>query len=78
MCLLSSAQQNPQYTQYMYNMSVVNPAYATDDADLINLGGIYRAQWVGSVGGPTTGSFFDPFPLALAPESRLRVLHRAG
>ena len=52
------AQQNPQFTQYMYNMSVINPGYATDNSDLINLGALYRAQWVGSVGGPTTGSFF--------------------
>jgi hypothetical protein len=22
------AQQDPQYTQYMYNMNIVNPAYA--------------------------------------------------
>jgi hypothetical protein len=22
------AQQNPHYTQYMYNMNVINPAYA--------------------------------------------------
>ena len=22
------AQQDPQYTQYMYNMSIMNPAYA--------------------------------------------------
>jgi len=52
------AQQDPQFTQYMYNMSVINPAYATDDTDNINLGGFYRAQWVGSVGGPTTGTLF--------------------
>lgn len=75
MCLLSSAQQNPQYTQYMYNMSVVNPAYATDDADLINLGGIYRAQWVGSVGGPTTGSFFAHSALGKRVEGGLSVVH---
>ena len=23
-----NAQQDPQYTQYMYNMNVINPAYA--------------------------------------------------
>ena len=41
------AQQDPQFTHYMYNMSVINPAYATDNANVINLGGLYRAQWVG-------------------------------
>ncbi|SFU42493.1 type IX secretion system membrane protein, PorP/SprF family [Pustulibacterium marinum] len=68
MCLLFGftvkAQQDPQYTQYMYNMSVVNPAYATDDPDVIKLGGLYRAQWVGFEGAPTTQSFFihNTFP----------------
>ncbi|RXJ50177.1 PorP/SprF family type IX secretion system membrane protein [Gelidibacter gilvus] len=60
--LSGMAQQDPQYTQYMYNMSVLNPAYATEGND-INLGALYRAQWVGSVGGPTTGSFFVHVPL---------------
>ena len=32
----SFSQQDPQFTQYMYNMSVINPAYATDDNDNIN------------------------------------------
>ena len=33
------AQQDPQYTQYMYNMSVVNPAYTTNDLGRLNFGG---------------------------------------
>ena len=31
LCLLSKqsfGQQDPQYTQYMYNMNIINPAYA--------------------------------------------------
>jgi type IX secretion system PorP/SprF family membrane protein len=75
MCLISSAQQNPQYTQYMYNMSVLNPAYATDNADVINLGGLYRAQWVGSVGGPTTGSFFAHSAFGKRVEGGLSIIH---
>ncbi|MEN9337667.1 MAG: hypothetical protein RLZZ500_2654 [Bacteroidota bacterium] len=71
----SQAQQDPQYTQYMYNMSVVNPAYATDDEDLINLGGLYRAQWVGSVGGPTTGTFFAHMPLQKRMEAGMSIIH---
>ena len=74
-CLISSAQQNPQYTQYMYNMSVLNPAYATDNADVINLGGLYRAQWVGSVGGPTTGTFFAHSALGKRVEGGLSIIH---
>lgn len=75
MCLVSSAQQNPQYTQYMYNMSLVNPAYATDNEDVINIGGLYRAQWVGSVGGPTTGSFFAHSALGKKVEGGVSVVH---
>ena len=26
--IIAFAQQDPHYTQYMYNMSVMNPAYA--------------------------------------------------
>lgn len=58
-----SAQQDAQYTQYMYNMSVINPAYATSEMGVLNLGGIYRTQWVGAVGAPRTGSFFTHVPL---------------
>lgn len=71
----SQAQQDPQYTQYMYNMSVLNPAYATDEADQINLGGLYRAQWVGSVGGPTTGSLFIHTPLKKKIEVGMSIVH---
>jgi hypothetical protein len=33
---LLHAQQDPQFTHYMYNMSVINPAYATETPDIIN------------------------------------------
>ena len=69
------AQQDAQYTQYMYNMSVINPGYATDNPDLINLGVLYRAQWVGSVGGPTTGSFFAHGSLGKRMEGGISVVH---
>lgn len=54
----ASAQQDPEYTHYMYNMSVVNPAYATGVPAMLNLGGLYRTQWVGAVGAPKTFTFF--------------------
>lgn len=69
------AQQDPQFTHYMYNMSVINPAYATDNADVINLGGLYRAQWVGIKGAPTTQSFFAHKPLSKRVEVGLSVVH---
>ncbi|WP_163409633.1 PorP/SprF family type IX secretion system membrane protein [Flavobacterium ajazii] len=53
-----SAQQDPEYTHYMYNMSVVNPAYATGVPAMLNLGGLYRTQWVGAIGAPKTFTFF--------------------
>ena len=39
------AQQDPHYTQYMYNMSVMNPAYAGSKENL-SMGLLYRKQWV--------------------------------
>ena len=68
------AQQDPQFTQYMYNMSIVNPGYATDDLGVINLGGIYRSQWVGAVGAPSTASLFAHFPLSEKIESGLNIV----
>ncbi|SKB24664.1 Protein of unknown function [Maribacter arcticus] len=38
------AQQDPQYTQYMYNMNVVNPAYTTNELGMLNFGTLYRTQ----------------------------------
>lgn len=58
----------------MYNMSMVNPAYATDSGN-INFGALYRAQWVGSEGGPTTGTFFAHLPLAKNVEAGLSIIH---
>lgn len=61
--LQSFGQQDPQFTQYMYNMSVINPAYATADEGMLNLGGLYRTQWVGIEGAPKTGTFFAHTPI---------------
>jgi len=59
----ASAQQDPEYTQYMYNMNVVNPAYATGTESILNLGTLYRTQWVGAVGAPKTLTFFAHMPV---------------
>lgn len=45
------AQQDPQYTQYMFNTMSVNPAYAGSRGQL-SLAGLYRSQWVGLDGAP--------------------------
>lgn len=54
----SFAQQETLFTQYMYNMSIINPGYATSDVGTINLGGMYRTQWVGVGGAPDSGLLF--------------------
>ena len=46
-------QQDPQYTQYMYNMNVLNPAYAGSQGTL-SIGVLGRTQWVGFEGAPRT------------------------
>ena len=57
------AQQDPQYSQYMYNMSTVNPAYVTDEQGLISTGLLYRKQWTGGEGAPQTANVFGNIPL---------------
>ncbi len=49
----ANAQQDPQYTQYMYNMNVLNPAYA-GSKDALNINFLARSQWVGFEGAPKT------------------------
>jgi type IX secretion system PorP/SprF family membrane protein len=50
------AQQDAQYTQYMYNMNVINPAYAGSRGTL-SLGLLARSQWTNVNGGPKTMTF---------------------
>ncbi|AWH75672.1 hypothetical protein DCS32_08025 [Dokdonia sp. Dokd-P16] len=47
------AQQDAQYTQYMYNTLSINPAYAGARGGLSVLG-LHRSQWVGLDGAPRT------------------------
>jgi len=47
------AQQDAQYTQYMYNTLVVNPAYA-GSRGVFSASVLHRSQWVGLNGAPTT------------------------
>lgn len=49
----TNAQQDPHYTQYMYNMNVINPAYAGSKENL-SIGLLYRKQWVDIEDAPTT------------------------
>ena len=58
----TNAQQDPQYTQYMYNMNVVNPAYAGSRGTL-SLGLLGRSQWTSVDGAPKTLTFDVHAPL---------------
>jgi len=58
------AQQEPHYTQYMYNMSTVNPGYMINEPGLIKVGSLYRTQWVGIEGAPKTANIFAHIPLS--------------
>lgn len=50
------AQQDPQYTQYMYNQNVINPAYAGTQEGM-SVTALYRQQWAGVAGAPETITF---------------------
>lgn len=67
MSMSTFAQQNPQYTQYMYNTINVNPAYA-GSRGVLSVFGLHRSQWIGMDGAPTTNSFSINTPLG---ESKL-------
>lgn len=57
-----NAQQDSQFTQYMYNTISVNPAYA-GSRDVLSISGLYRTQWVGLDGAPKTATFSLNTPL---------------
>jgi type IX secretion system PorP/SprF family membrane protein len=47
------AQQDAQFTQYMYNTVVINPAYA-GSRNVLSINGVHRSQWIGLEGAPKT------------------------
>ncbi len=50
------AQQTPMYSQYMFNMMNINPAY-TGIRENPNATLLIRSQWVNFKGAPSTGNF---------------------
>ena len=58
----SNAQQDPHYTQYMYNMNIINPAYAGSKESL-SFGLLYRKQWLEIEDAPTTFSLSGSAPV---------------
>ncbi|PCH77874.1 MAG: hypothetical protein COB98_02095 [Flavobacteriaceae bacterium] len=59
------SQQDAQYTQYMYNMNIINPAYA-GARETLTINMLARTQWVGIEGAPQTGTFSIHAPLGSA------------
>lgn len=53
--LISYAQQDSQFTQYMYNTININPAYA-GSRESMNIFALHRTQWVGLDGAPVTNT----------------------
>ncbi len=51
----AEAQQEPMYSQYMFNMLNINPAYA-GSRGVGSATALYRNQWVGIQGAPQTAS----------------------
>src|SRR6478752_5151538 len=60
--IVSYAQQEAQFTQYMYNTIVINPAYA-GSRGVMSIFALHRTQWVGLDGAPTTNTFSINTPI---------------
>jgi type IX secretion system PorP/SprF family membrane protein len=60
--IVSFAQQDAQYSQYMYNTINVNPAYAGSRGAL-SIFALHRTQWVGLDGAPVTNAVSVNTPL---------------
>lgn len=57
------AQQDPQFSQYMFNKMLLNPAGAGSKGR-VNVNAYYRAQWVNLKGAPTTIGILADAPIA--------------
>jgi len=60
----AQAQQDPQYTQYIYNPLVINPAYA-GNRGVTSILMLHRSQWVGLDGAPRTQNISVHSPIGL-------------
>ncbi|AFU67678.1 Bacteroidetes-specific putative membrane protein [Psychroflexus torquis ATCC 700755] len=58
-----SAQQDPNFTQYMYNTLSINPAYA-GSRDVLSAVALHRSQWLGFNGAPTSQTFSAHTPIS--------------
>ena len=58
----SYAQQDVQFTQYMFNGLAINPAYA-GSRDVFSMTGLFRTQWTGIEGAPVTQTLSAHAPI---------------
>ncbi|WMJ74656.1 type IX secretion system membrane protein PorP/SprF [Cytophagaceae bacterium ABcell3] len=58
---LAKAQQDALFSQYMFNMLLVNPAYA-GSREVVSLNALGRKQWIGIPGAPETATFSADMP----------------
>ncbi|GAB3904136.1 type IX secretion system membrane protein PorP/SprF [Larkinella knui] len=56
------AQQDHMFSQYMFNMMAMNPAYA-GSRDVLSMTALYRNQWGGIEGAPQTTTFTIDMPV---------------
>ncbi|HKM93897.1 MAG TPA: type IX secretion system membrane protein PorP/SprF [Prolixibacteraceae bacterium] len=83
--LVSNAQQDPMFTQYMNNPGIINPAYSGSSGN-VNLNGIFRKQWLGFDWSPMTTSLsastpIEKYDLGLGltlVDDQLGPLHQTG
>ncbi len=68
------AQQNPQFTQYLQNPFIVNPAMAGVE-DYLDVNMAYRNQWTGFQGAPKTATLSISLPIHLL---KARLQRRDG
>jgi type IX secretion system PorP/SprF family membrane protein len=61
--LCSIAQQDPMYTQYIFNLQAVNPAYV-GSWQTMGFTALTREQWVGIAGHPSTQTFSFQTPFS--------------
>ncbi|PKQ69744.1 PorP/SprF family type IX secretion system membrane protein [Raineya orbicola] len=60
--LKAQAQQDAMFSQYMFNPIAVNPAYVGSN-EVLTFTGLFRKQWVGIEGAPTTATLSVDAPL---------------
>lgn len=70
----SYAQQDAQFTNYMYNPLSFNPAYA-GSRDVLSMIGLYRSQWVGLEGAPRSLNFGMHSPVGEKVGLGLNITH---